>query len=450
MTRPDEAPPANISRSRRARLLGASPLAARWGLLLTTIVTAAALLGTAFSGYVHARSTATALTRSLAIGMCFSAKQAIAAAGGTDDDALESVLAAMEPHGVRYIAITAQDSDAPLASAGMTSPSALLAPMRLPEGPVLALSRDGRMVRLIAPLAEAGAQRNMGSHRWARLSRDRLVLEYESATANEMVSRAFVTLALSAGAALVLLTAAVFFWRVSRTAERAAVQAERDRQLKALGEMSALLGHELRNPLAALKGHAQLLLEKLFPDHPGRRGAETIVREAVRLEDLADNVLEFARSGKVERANADPVALARAAVDATGHPVNLAIEGAIPAWPLDRARMEEVLVNLLKNARQASPAGEAVELAVGAAGAQELVFEVRDHGRGIETGDEDLIFEPFFTRRARGTGLGLTLARQIIEGHGGRISAANHPQGGAVFRVAIPRVVSSPPPSSGG
>lgn len=162
MTRQDDATPANISRS---LLFSASPLAARWRLLLTTVVTAVALLGTGFSGYVHARSTAAVLTRSLAIGMCFSAKQAIAAAGGTDDDALESVLAAMEPQGVRYVAITAQESDAPWASAGMTSPGAMLAPIRLPEGPVLALSRDGRMVRLVAPLAELGAQRRMGGRR---------------------------------------------------------------------------------------------------------------------------------------------------------------------------------------------------------------------------------------------------------------------------------------------
>lgn len=280
--------------------------------------------------------------------------------------------------------------------------------------------------------------------------RNRLVLEYESLTASQTVSRALVTLTLSTAAALVLLAAALFFWRLSRRAERAAVQAQRDRQLQSLGEMSALLGHELRNPLAALKGHAQLLLEKLSPEHPGRRGAETIVREAVRVEDLANNVLEFVRSGNIERANADPVALARAAVDATGHQVRLSIEGAIPAWPLDRARMEEVLVNLLRNARQASPAGGDVELAVAAAGGQELVFEVRDHGKGIETGDEDRIFEPFFTRRAKGTGLGLTLARQIVEGHGGRISAANRPDGGAVFRVTIPRVELSAPFSSGG
>jgi two-component system sensor histidine kinase HydH len=203
--------------------------------------------------------------------------------------------------------------------------------------------------------------------------------------------------------------------------------------------MSAVLGHELRNPLAALKGHAQLLLEKLPKEHPGHRGAQTIVRESVRLENLASDVLEFVRSGRVEPELIDPVAVARAAVETTGDRVKLAVNGSIPVWPIDRARIEAVLINLLRNARQASPEAADVELAVSAENGEDLVFEVRDHGTGIDPEDQQRIFEPFFTKRAKGTGLGLTLARQIVEGHGGRTAAESHPEGGAVFRVTIPR-----------
>lgn len=439
------------SRSLQARLARASPQAARWGLLLTTVVTAAALLGTGFSSYLHARSTAAAVTRSLAFGMFFSARQAIAAAGGTDSEELQSVLAAMEPQGVRYIAVVDEEAGAPRAAAGTARPaSELLPPERLPEGSALAVSRDGSWVRFVGPLGGRGPRGMMGRGRGMMSPRDRLVLDFESVTANQTVSQAIVTLALSCAAAVVLLTAALFFWRLSRRAERAAAQSERDRRLKALGEMSAVLGHELRNPLAALKGHAQLLLERLPEEHPGHRGAQTIVREAVRLEDLASNVLEFVRSGKVEPESTDPVAVARAAVEASGDSVKLAVNGPIPAWPLDRARIEAVLVNLLRNARQSSPGDGDVELAVAAAGGRDLVFEVRDNGVGIDPEDQERMFEPFFTRRAKGTGLGLALARQIVEGHGGRISAENRPGGGAVFRVTIPRTPPASAFSGGG
>jgi signal transduction histidine kinase len=100
--------------------------------------------------------------------------------------------------------------------------------------------------------------------------------------------------------------------------------------------------------------------------------------------------------------------------------------------------MEEVLVNLLRNAREASPAEKPVEVTLGLRGERSLAIEVRDHGPGIEPGEEERVFEPFYTRRAKGTGLGLALARRIVEGHGGTITAHNHPDGGAVFSVRLP------------
>jgi signal transduction histidine kinase len=101
--------------------------------------------------------------------------------------------------------------------------------------------------------------------------------------------------------------------------------------------------------------------------------------------------------------------------------------------------MEQVLTNLLRNAVQASPESDPVELAAYLEGEDTLVFEVRDRGEGLTPGDEESVFQPFVTRRTKGSGLGLTLARQIVEGHGGRIEARNRPGGGAVFRVSIPR-----------
>ncbi|HVM94816.1 MAG TPA: sensor histidine kinase, partial [Candidatus Acidoferrales bacterium] len=111
-------------------------------------------------------------------------------------------------------------------------------------------------------------------------------------------------------------------------------------------------------------------------------------------------------------------------------------QAAPSSWRMDPARMQQVLTNVLRNAVQMSPLGESVEARVFADNGQ-LVYEVRDSGPGIPAGEEERIFEPFYTRKTRGTGLGLSLAQRIVGQHRGTITAQNHPAGGAVFRVAL-------------
>jgi two-component system sensor histidine kinase HydH len=273
----------------------------------------------------------------------------------------------------------------------------------------------------------------------------RAVIEYDASAAQALTNRARTTLIVGSAGAVVLLMVAGVFWQLSRRAELAAGELERDQRLKMLGEMSAVLGHELKNPLASLKGHAQLLLEGIPPGHAARDGAETVVREAVRLEDLAQQVLDFARTGSVERdAEADPVALARAAAEDIGEEqVEVTVLGDPSTWPLDRVRMEQALMNLLRNARQASPEGKKVDLTVAFEEGKRVVYQVRDRGPGLNPGDESQVFEPFYTTRSRGAGLGLVVARRIVQEHGGTLEAQNHPEGGALFRVVIPREIPS-------
>ena len=111
--------------------------------------------------------------------------------------------------------------------------------------------------------------------------------------------------------------------------------------------------------------------------------------------------------------------------------------GSPAAWRLDANRMQQVLHNLLQNALQAAP-GERVEVAIGVERGV-LVYRVRDRGGGIPEADLEKIFEPFHTGRIRGTGLGLALARRIVELHGGVLEAHNHARGGAEFVARIPR-----------
>jgi two-component system sensor histidine kinase HydH len=117
--------------------------------------------------------------------------------------------------------------------------------------------------------------------------------------------------------------------------------------------------------------------------------------------------------------------------------VSFEVESAPGRWSLDAVKLEQALANLLENALQASEGP--VEASVSLTGGDELLFTIRDHGKGIPAGEEEHIFEPFHTTRTQGTGLGLAVARGIVEAHGGSLTAATHDQGGAVMRIRLPR-----------
>ena len=212
-------------------------------------------------------------------------------------------------------------------------------------------------------------------------------------------------------------------------------------RLASLGQLSAVLAHEIRNPLASLKGNAQLLAQLLPAGDKPRAKADRVVDEAIRLEDLTNDLLAFARTGELHRREVDPAALLREVASAAapeGGPAP-AIEldtGAAPrTWSLDPERMRQVLGNLCDNAVKA---GAPVRASVSLDGGGRLRFQVRDAGAGIAPDDLPHIFEPFFTKRIQGTGLGLAVAKRVVELHQGAITAANAPGGGAIFQVTLP------------
>jgi len=254
-----------------------------------------------------------------------------------------------------------------------------------------------------------------------------------------LVSRAQLSLVLAWIGAGLLTLATLLFWRTSTRYDSVRQRLEEQRRLALLGEMSAVLAHEIRNPLASLKGHAQLLAEKLPEGTPDKRKADRVVDEAKRLEVLTNDLLDFARSGPIDFKRVDPAALLRScAVDLPSSAINIDTTGAPDSWFLDERRFSyAVLANLLRNAVQASPTDRSAEARVFAEKGS-LVFTVRDHGAGLPAGQEARIFDPFFTTRTTGTGLGLALARRIVELHGGSISARNADDGGAIFRVELP------------
>ncbi|HEY0195232.1 MAG TPA: HAMP domain-containing sensor histidine kinase [Kofleriaceae bacterium] len=270
----------------------------------------------------------------------------------------------------------------------------------------------------------------------------RLMLEIEPVQANDLRDAGILTLAVGGLAAIALL--GVAFWLIRREARRRAeaLVRERERRLASLGEMSAVLAHEIRNPLASLKGNAQLLAHLLPAGDKPRAKADRVVDEAIRLEQLTNDLLQFVRTGALDRAPVDPAALVRdaaASVTAARAPdappqIDVDASRAPATWSLDAGRIRQVLVNLLDNAVAAGPpVTAAIRVERG-----QLVLEVADHGPGIAEDDRDKVFEPFFTGKTQGTGLGLAIVHRVVELHHGTITVHAAPGGGAVFRAEIP------------
>jgi two-component system, NtrC family, sensor histidine kinase HydH len=416
---------------------------ARWGLLAATFAMGASLVVTSLLSYRSAVQASGLVSRSQGEALLRSTFFLVRPGQGVPErSTLATFLEEQAAVGLRYAAIfdeqgrTLVDAGSPLAATPSTLPT---------EGdrePRVFLDL-GERIRLTAGPPPRPPERT--GHGTGDASREQhrprltIAIEFEPLLARQLSAQAARALGFGAAAAVGLMAVALLFSRQLVRREAAERRLEEQRRLAVLGEMSSVIAHELRNPLASLKGHAQLLAERLPATSRERSKAERIVLEAQRLETLSGDLLDFSRSGPIDRREVDPVALLRAAADSMDPSrVTLSVENAPRRFPLDGERVRQALTNLLLNAVQASPAGAPASASVAAEG-DALVFTVRDRGPGIPPADLERIFEPFFTTRPTGTGLGLAVAQRIVQMHGGTLTAANAPDGGASFRVAIPR-----------
>jgi two-component system sensor histidine kinase HydH len=266
-----------------------------------------------------------------------------------------------------------------------------------------------------------------------------VVVEFEPLVANRLRDEIVILFAVTAATGLVVIGFALWMVRGARQREKLQSELERGRRLAALGEMSSVIAHEVRNPLASLKGHAQLLVEALPEAGPARTKADRVVSEAGRLERLTSDLLEFVKSGELRRSATDARALVDDAVAEVGAGrVDVTAGGELGGWSLDPARLRQAIVNVVQNAVQASPADKRIDVAVDGK-ADALVIAVKDRGPGFPKGEEQSMFEPFNTRRNKGIGLGLAIARRMVELHGGSIAAAARAGGGAEVTITVPR-----------
>jgi two-component system sensor histidine kinase HydH len=212
--------------------------------------------------------------------------------------------------------------------------------------------------------------------------------------------------------------------------------------------MAGVMAHELRNPLASLKGNAQLLAEMLASGTREHGKAELVVTEAVRLERLTQDLLAFVRDGVPAPREIDKTELLeRALVNMPRARILIEDESRLDALYVDPARLSAALGNLVQNALQATSGEEAVvvRLSVDGANGGDVTVEVQDKGPGVRAGEEEKIFEPFFTSRIHGTGLGLVVARRAVQDHGGTAGGGRFGTGRALSDILARRVAFAAP-----
>ena len=242
-------------------------------------------------------------------------------------------------------------------------------------------------------------------------------------------------------------------------------QAERQRrQLQAIDrqkdEFISITSHELKNPLASIKGYADLMLRRSArrPDDPNRKGLEIIAQQVNRMTNLLDQLLDVSRIGRdslqLDRRPADLAAIAARIVEemrgtTEHHQLVLEIQGAPLIGSFDEARIGQVIANLLSNAIKYSPGGGPIVVRVQRLdeGRPTALLTVRDQGIGIPAADRERLFERFFrasnvSSSFAGMGLGLFITRGLVVRHGGRIWVESEEGRGTTFYVAMPLVSS--------
>ncbi len=230
-----------------------------------------------------------------------------------------------------------------------------------------------------------------------------------------------------------------------RQVRRLEAEVRRREKLAAVGNLAAGVAHEIRNPLSSIRGYAAYFGGKFAPGSEDRQAAEVMIREVDRLNRVISELIEFARPSDLKRR---PVRLADLAAhaerlirpDAASRGVAVDLSGAAngPQIAADPDRLSQAVLNLCLNAIQAMDAGGRLTLRAGLAPDGRAFLTVADTGPGIPDEHRDRIFDPYFTTKARGTGLGLPIAHKIVEAHGGEIRVASRPGQGTEVTVLLP------------
>jgi signal transduction histidine kinase len=221
-------------------------------------------------------------------------------------------------------------------------------------------------------------------------------------------------------------------------------QMSRAEHFATLGEVATGLAHEIRNPLAGIAGVIEIIGRDLPSSSPARAVVKDVRQEIARINHIVTDLLQTARPHPPQVRKSDlnttvehAVMLGRQQAMAKGIEIALRKDPSLPEVEHDSDQIHQVLLNLLLNAQQAIDAKGKIEVSVERKGPI-AVIEVKDNGRGIAPEHLPNIFRPFYTTKGDGTGLGLSLARRIVEDHHGRIDVTSTVGKGTAFAVVLP------------
>jgi signal transduction histidine kinase len=232
--------------------------------------------------------------------------------------------------------------------------------------------------------------------------------------------------------------------------EQSRVDLIRASTLAALGELSAVMAHEIRTPIGILRSSAQMLAREPHLSDEGRELTTFIQSETERLNGLVSTLLDSTRTREPSMKPVDinelvhfSIALLSAQAEKNDIAITERRESRAAIVNCDAEQITQVLLNLIQNALQILPRGGHVDVYCEAIN-ERTIIEIADDGPGIEASALSRVFEPFFTKRDGGIGLGLAVVRQIIAAHDGTILAGKSAMGGALFTISLPAIVGTP------
>lgn len=216
-------------------------------------------------------------------------------------------------------------------------------------------------------------------------------------------------------------------------------------RLAALGKVAQGIAHEIRNPVMIIGGFARRLQNRFSPEDPAQEKLKIILSEAERLQQMVSSIERYTSLRKAVFSFIHPVEIIEkvlsdhlSSLESRGIRIEVKCPEEIPEIQGDKELLELALENLLKNAEEAMPEGGVLEIGL-LTEPERVILSVKDTGAGIETEALPYLFDPFFTSKTRGTGLGLTIVHRIVSDHNGEIGIDSVPGEGTSVRVCLPR-----------
>jgi two-component system sensor histidine kinase HydH len=220
---------------------------------------------------------------------------------------------------------------------------------------------------------------------------------------------------------------------------------ERSQRLASVGSLAAGIAHEIRNPLSSIKGFATFFKERYRDNPEDQKTADIMVQEVERLNRVIGQLLEFARPMEMERqwtSIQDVIRHTLKMIEGQAKAKNVAAHMDLPGHLgeifIDRDKITQVLLNLYLNGIEAMEEGGALTVTVLPHEGRMVRIDVSDTGKGIDEKDIARIFDPYFTTRSSGTGIGLAIVHKIIESHDGELRVTSEPGKGTTVSIFLP------------